>query len=129
MPLLKLVPDNTNIDFLRWRWFAIIVSTLLVAASVLFIATRGLNLGVDFVGGQMVRVTLTKPVPVEDLRARIGQLDLGDASIQQFGSPNEVAIRMPLPPAANQGSIYENQTALQRRYFEPASVALPRQST
>ena len=38
-------------------------------------------------------------------------------------------IRMPLPPAANQGSIYENQTALQRRYFEPAPVAAPRQST
>jgi len=38
-------------------------------------------------------------------------------------------IRMPLPPAANQGSIYENQTALQRRYFEPAPVAVPRQST
>jgi len=38
-------------------------------------------------------------------------------------------VRMPLPPAANQGSIYENQTALQRRYFEPAPVAVPRQST
>jgi len=38
-------------------------------------------------------------------------------------------IRMPMPPAANQGSIYENQTALQRRYFEPAPVAVPRQST
>ncbi len=38
-------------------------------------------------------------------------------------------IRMPMPPAANQGSIYENQTALQRRYFEPATVAVPRQST
>jgi len=38
-------------------------------------------------------------------------------------------IRMPLPPAVNQGSIYENQTALQRRYFEPAPVAVPRQST
>ena len=38
-------------------------------------------------------------------------------------------IRMPMPPAANQGSIYENQTALQRRYFEPTPVAVPRQST
>ena len=105
MPLLKLVPDNTNIDFLRWRWFAIIVSTSLIAASIFFIATWGLNLGVDFAGGQMVRVTLTKPVPIEDLRARIGQLDLGDASIQQFGSPTEVAIRMPLPKGdANQAA-------------------------
>ena len=38
-------------------------------------------------------------------------------------------IRMPLPPAANQGSIYENQTALQRRYFDPSPVPVPRQST
>jgi hypothetical protein len=38
-------------------------------------------------------------------------------------------IRMPLPPAANQGSIYENQTAMQRRYFEPAPMAVPQRST
>jgi len=55
MKLLKLVPDHTNVDFMRWRNLAVILSTLLTVASLAFTAYRGLNLGVDFVGGQMVR--------------------------------------------------------------------------
>ena len=60
MRLLKLVPENTNIKFLRWQWPTTIVSTLLMIASWVLIFTNGLNLGVDFVGGQMVRVTFTQ---------------------------------------------------------------------
>jgi preprotein translocase subunit SecF len=94
---LKLIPDNTNIDFLRWRGVAMGVSVLLIIASILLVATRGLNLGVDFVGGQVTRATFAQPVPVDQLRARVNGLGLGDASIQQFGSPRDVSIRLPLP--------------------------------
>ena len=97
MPLLKLVPDNTNIDFMRWRGFAILVSLALLAASGFFIATKGLNLGVDFVGGQLIRATFSQPAQLDTLRDRIGGLGLGEPSIQQFGRPQEVAIRLPLP--------------------------------
>ncbi len=54
MKLLKLVPDNTNIQFLRWRMPFYVVSVLLMAASIVLVFTKGLNLGVDFVGGQMM---------------------------------------------------------------------------
>ena len=57
MRLLKLVPDDTNFDFLRWRKLAIVISTVLIIASVALIAVRGLNFGVDFAGGQLIRVT------------------------------------------------------------------------
>ncbi len=97
MRLLKLVPDNTNIDFLRWRNVAMAISFLTILASLALVATRGLNLGVDFVGGQMMRVEFTNPPPMEDLRAKIEQLGVGDATIQQFGSPKDVSIRTPLP--------------------------------
>ena len=60
MRLLKLVPDDTNIHFLKWRVPFFIVSGLLVIASWFLIATQGLNLGVDFIGGQMLRVTLPR---------------------------------------------------------------------
>ena len=50
MKLLKLVPDNTNIHFLKWRVPFYVVSILLIVASLTLTATRGLNLGVDFVG-------------------------------------------------------------------------------
>lgn len=95
-PLLKLVPDNTNIDFLRARWVAIVISIALVGASVFLLATRGLNYGVDFVGGQLYRVTFAQAPQLDQLRDRIQALGQGEASIQQFGSPRDVSIRLPL---------------------------------
>jgi preprotein translocase subunit SecF len=94
---LKLVPDDTNIPFLKWRNLALTLSMLLLLGSIALCAVRGFNLGIDFVGGQMVRVTLAQPVPIDQLRARIDTLGLGDATIQQFGSAREVGIRTPLP--------------------------------
>ena len=104
MRLLKLVPDDTNFDFLRWRKLAIVISTVLIIASVALIAVRGLNFGVDFAGGQLIRVTFAQPVSVDDLRDQVGDLGLGDPSIQEFGSSREVAIRLPLPEGGEAGA-------------------------
>ena len=101
MRLLKLVPDHTNIDFMRWRNLAVILSTLLTVASLAFTAYRGLNLGVDFVGGQMIRVSFAQPVDVEQLRSRVDGLHLGEASIQEFGGPKTYQIRLPKPPGGD----------------------------
>ena len=70
MRLIKLVPEHTNIQFLRWRLPFFIISGLLVIASWVLVLTQGLNLGVDFVGGQMIRITFTqsKEAPVAALR-------------------------------------------------------------
>ena len=108
MKLLKLVPDNTNIRFLRWRTPFYVVSILLMLASIGLVATRGLNFGVDFVGGQMIRVTFEKSAaaPVAELREQVGRLGYGEPIIQQFGQPNQISIRMKLP----EGS--ENDPAL-----------------
>jgi preprotein translocase subunit SecF len=104
MRLLKLVPNNTNIDFLRWRGIAITLSALLMAASIALIATKGLNFGVDFAGGQLIRVSFSSPPSLDDLRERVSAIGLGDASIQEFGSPSEVSIRMPLPEGGEEGA-------------------------
>ena len=97
MRLLKLVPDDTNIDFMRWRNVALVLSLVVTIASIAFTAWRGLNLGVDFVGGQMIRTTFTQPVDVEQLRGRVESLNLGEASIQEFGGPKSYQIRLPKP--------------------------------
>jgi len=104
MRLLKLVPDNTNIDFLRWRGIAITISGLLIAASIALIAIKGLNFGVDFAGGQLIRVSFSQPPSIDDLRDRVSAIGLGDPNIQEFGSPREVAIRMPLPEGGEEGA-------------------------
>lgn len=99
MKLLKFVPDHTNIHFLKWRVPFYVMSFLLMAASVGLIATKGLNLGVDFVGGQVIRVTFERSptAPVAELREEVGKLGYGEPIIQRFGKPNEISIRMKLP--------------------------------
>jgi preprotein translocase subunit SecF len=104
MPLLKLVPDNTNFDFMRWRNLALVLSIIATVASLALVAVRGLNLGVDFVGGQMIRATFTQKAPIEDVRNRIGALNLGEPTIQEFGNPNTLSIRLPLPPGDDEAA-------------------------
>ncbi|HVI05326.1 MAG TPA: protein translocase subunit SecF, partial [Sphingomicrobium sp.] len=97
MKLLKLVPDHTNIDFMRWRNFALMLSLLVTMASIAFTVYRGLNLGIDFVGGQVIRVEFARPVHIEDLRSRVDQLGVGEASIQALGNPQTYQVRLPKP--------------------------------
>src|SRR6187431_1937670 len=98
MKLLKLIPDNTNIRFLRWRGPFYAISLLLMAASLTLVFTKGLNLGVDFVGGQSIRVTFAEQTaPVARVRAEIDALGYGEPIIQQIGEPNQIAVRMKLP--------------------------------
>ena len=99
MKLLKLVPDNTNIRFLRWRLPFYSVSMVLVIASLFLVFTRGLNLGVDFVGGQQVLVTFSQSqdAPLGNLREKVTALGYGEPVVQIAGAPNQVSIRFRLP--------------------------------
>src|SRR4029453_17398241 len=112
MKLLKLVPDNTNLDFMRWRNVALVLSIIATVASLALVGVRGLNLGVDFVGGQMIRTTFPQPVQVDQLRERVGALGLGEASIQEFGGPKSYQIRLPRPEG---GEAAANRAASQVR--------------
>jgi preprotein translocase subunit SecF len=103
MRLLKLVPDNTNIHFLRWRVPFYVVSMVLIVASWALVMTKGLNYGVDFAGGQEIQATFTKSAeaPVSELREQVARLGYGDPVIQRFGAANEVSIRTKLPTEAD----------------------------
>jgi len=118
MRLLKLIPDDTNLDFLRWRGIAITISTLLIAASIALLWFKGLNYGVDFAGGQMMHVNFQQPPPLDRLRDDINALNLGGANVQEFGSNRTINIRMPLPEggdeAANRAAAQVRQMITQR---------------
>jgi preprotein translocase subunit SecF len=101
MKLLKLVPDHTNLDFMRWRNLALVLSLIATVVSLGFTVYRGLNLGVDFVGGQLIRVTFAQPIDVEQLRGKVDSMRLGEASIQEFGGPKTFQIRLPKPPGGD----------------------------
>lgn len=78
-------------------------SFLTIIASIALVMTRGLNFGVDFIGGQMIQATFTESTeaPVGELRDTIGGLGYGEPVIQRFGEPNQVSIRMRLPDGSD----------------------------
>jgi preprotein translocase subunit SecF len=98
MRLLKLIPDNTNIPFLKWRNVAVGLSILMILGSIALVAIRGLNFGVDFAGGLMMEVRFEKPAQLDDLRATVNSAGAGGGNLQTFGDPRTVSIRLPLPP-------------------------------
>src|SRR3546814_12386589 len=90
MRLLKLVPGDTNIDFLKWRKVASFMSFFLVVISIALVAVRVLNLGVDFVGGQAVHVEFTGEMPeIGDIPAEVGKIGLGEGTMQQLALRSE----------------------------------------
>lgn len=99
MRLLKLVPDTTNIKFLRLRTPFLVASLVLVVASWALVLTKGINYGVDFEGGQEIRVTFTQmdEAPIASLRGELAALGYGEPLIQRLGEKNQVSIRVRLP--------------------------------
>lgn len=91
---LKLVPAETKIDFIRLHIASFIVSASLVIASLGLFITQGLNFGIDFKGGTLIEIGTNGPADIADLRDIIGSLDLGEVQIQEFGSPEDVLIRV-----------------------------------
>ena len=93
--LLRIVPDDTKFDFMRFRRISFPISALLSIAAIPLYFFHGLNFGIDFVGGTLMEVqTKAGPADLAKMRATIGGLNLGDFQLQQFGAPNDVLIRI-----------------------------------
>jgi len=101
---LRIVPDNTNIGFVRVRHIAFIVTMLLTIAAVTATVRHGLNLGVDFVGGVSIEEKFATPPPLDEVRATVNALGLGETTLQQLGDANTVSIRLPLPESSDPGA-------------------------
>ena len=94
MKLLRLVPAETSIDFLGKRIAAFCFSAVLIVGSLGLFFGQGLNLGIDFLGGVLIEVQTEGPADVGAMRKDLGALGLGDISLQEFGSPDVVLIRV-----------------------------------
>ncbi|MEZ5597405.1 MAG: protein translocase subunit SecF [Pseudomonadales bacterium] len=85
----------TNIRFMAWRNVALITSLTLVLASVVLLAWRGLNFGLDFTGGTLVEIGFQAPVDPEAVRRHLDASGVREAVVQQFGTDRELLVRVP----------------------------------
>ncbi|MEL7187651.1 MAG: protein translocase subunit SecF [Pseudomonadota bacterium] len=94
---MRLIKEKTSIDFLgkKRRRIALVISAILVIASLVSLATRGLNFGIDFTGGVLLEVGYETAADLEVVRGDLAAAGYTDALVQRFGSDDVVLVRLP----------------------------------
>lgn len=93
---MELFRFNRDIPFMSWRKTGAVISIATFVLSVFFISTKGLNLGVDFTGGTVLEVGYTQTADLQKIRNVLADLEMPDASVQNFGTSRDVLIRLPI---------------------------------
>tara|TARA_B100000767_G_scaffold61436_1_gene57231 strand:- start:4305 stop:5249 length:945 start_codon:yes stop_codon:yes gene_type:complete len=96
MKLIRLIPSNTNFDFLKFKKVAFLFSSLIILGTLLSLLLNSLNYGIDFKGGILLelRAKNLNVAKVDDLRNKISSLNVGEISIQKFGKETDFLVRI-----------------------------------
>lgn len=90
---MEIFSHNSNVHFLGLRKISIGIAALLMIASVVLLATRGLNYGLDFTGGVSAEITYDSPVSVEDVRTALNNGGIENSVVQSVGGTRQVLVR------------------------------------
>ncbi len=102
---MRILKEDTNIDFLGKRKIAVVVSAVLIVLGVISIVYhQGLNYGIDFKGGFQVRILFEKVVNLDELRQQFDRPGMGSVSLQTIGDGNEVKLVLPLDNPLGRGA-------------------------
>lgn len=107
MKHIHLVKPDTKIKFVGKRNMAFAASGLAVIASIFLFFSVGLNLGIDFLGGTVIEIKTEGPADMEMLRGATEGLGLGTVTIQNFGAPDRVMIRVGLQDQGPEENVAE----------------------
>jgi preprotein translocase subunit SecF len=104
MRLLRIVPDDTKFDFMRFRRISFPLSALMSILAISLYFFHGLNFGIDFKGGLLIEVKTISGAPADlaGMRSTLGSLGLGEVQLQQFGAPDDVLIRIGEQPGGDE---------------------------
>ena len=98
---------DRNIPFMSWRRTGAVISITTFVLAVFFIATKGLNLGIDFTGGTILEVNYQQAADLEKIRTTLSISGISDASVQNFGTSRDVLIRLPVRPDTSSAQLSE----------------------
>ena len=116
MKHIRLIPDDTNLPFMKWARVRTPVSLALILLSFALFFTVGVNAGIDFKGGTVIEIHSHEPsADIAAIRAKLDDLDLGEVQIQNIGGPDEVLIRVGAQPGgepAQQAAVQKVREAL-----------------
>jgi preprotein translocase subunit SecF len=89
--------QNTNFDFLRWRWHAIALSWVVIFVGAFVFMTKGMPLGIEFAGGTAVITKFDQPVQIDQVRTAVAKTFGQDVAVQSYGDPalRQFMIRVP----------------------------------
>lgn len=99
-----------DIPFMRYALIFNVISMLTFVVAVVSLATKGLNLGVDFTGGTVMEVNYKAPPDLDKIRDAMAKLGFGDASVQNFGSTRDVLIRLPVKQGLTSAKLADTVT-------------------
>lgn len=91
---MKLFNKQPQFDFMGKRQLAMILSATFILVAIVMMVMRGLNFGIDFTGGTLVEVGYPEAVEVSDVRAVLEENGYGDSTVQQFGTPRDILVRL-----------------------------------
>jgi preprotein translocase subunit SecF len=92
-----------DIPFMRNALVFNIISLVTFLAAVFFLFSRGLHLSVEFTGGTLMEVSYSQPADLPTIRAAVDKLGVNDAQVQNFGTAQDVLIRMPVTKGQTSG--------------------------
>ncbi|MFZ4164376.1 protein translocase subunit SecF [Brevundimonas sp. NPDC058933] len=108
-PLIKLLPQKTNFQFVKYAPAAGVISLILCVASIVGCFYPGLNMGIDFRGGASMEVS--KPagqvLELDQVRSAVSDLGLGDVQVQGIDSDSSAIVRFQIPEGEAQGAIVQ----------------------
>jgi preprotein translocase subunit SecF len=120
---LRILPEETNFNFIGLRYMAFVLSAVLIIGSIGLTATKGLNFGIDFTGGTVIEVKTPVEPDLGALRSKLNELGLGSISIQEFGAVDDLLIRLPQQKGgAQQEAIDAVAAALDETYANDGAV-------
>lgn len=91
---INFVPENLNIDFVRLRKISFAASVLLMLVSIVYSLIFGFNFGIDFAGGITIEARSDLEADLPEMRRKLSNLEIGEVVIQNFGSKNDISIRV-----------------------------------